>query len=483
MKLSLLVGLGCGARESALPKDQATEGCRVDGLSRAAECSTVEVLEDRTDPDSRKIPLRVVVVRARARVPASDPVFFLAGGPGQAATEAFPPLLVAYEDLTHDRDVVLVDIRGTGASTALDCDFGQTVQDQLNSEFDAAELERCHASLPGDSVHHTTRNVVADLEQVREGLAYDKVNLVGGSYGTRLALEYTRHHGDRVRTMVLDGVAPPQMAMPEGFAVDAQSAFDAAVGACAGEPACRAAFPDVAGDLDLVLSRLSNGPMAVELDHPRTGETIQITVDRAMFVGGLRGILYSPELTALLPLVLHRAAAGDLGPLLGQAVLFADSVGETMSVGLLLSMLCAEDLPRTDAKVQRVRDAETFLGTSVYDAMVRACEHWPHASEPENGGQPVVSDVPTMLLSGAVDPVTPPRWADIAAQTLSRSKHVVLPHLGHGTITRGCVPKMVTSFVKTADPIPADGESAADGECVAEIRRPPFFVDFAGPPH
>ena len=474
---TVALAAACRSEPQRAPATLALQSCRVEGLSRDALCGTHPVLEDRSNPEGRTIDLRVVVVPARGRAARPDPVFFLAGGPGQGATEAFPPLLAAYEELGRDRDIVLVDIRGTGSSSALDCEQPEDLAERLDPELHPEDLKACLAGLPGDPVQHTTRNAVEDLDEVRQALGYDQINLVGGSYGTRLGLEIARHHGDHVRAMVLDGVAPPQMALPEGFAVDAQAALGAAFGACADDAACHEAFPDPAADLQRTVEALDRGPVTVEATHPRTGEMFTVDLSRDMFAGGLRGVLYSTELTSLMPLALHQAARGEYAPFVAQSVVFADSMGDTMSTGLMLSILCAEDLPRIDEAAQRMKDAATFLGTMTYDVMREACELWPHAPLPETAGQPVESDVPTFLLSGAADPVTPPRWAELAAESLSRSTHVVVPNVGHGTLTRGCVPGLVTDFLDTADP------AAVDASCAEDVRRPPFFIDLAGPAH
>jgi pimeloyl-ACP methyl ester carboxylesterase len=472
-----LASVGCNQSAPRSTRAVALEPCHLDGLSKQALCGVVEVAENPEDPSSRMIPLRVAVIEASERKPEADSVWYLAGGPGQAATEAFPWVRGAFEDIGRDRDIVLVDIRGTGSSTALDCPTSDALQDLIGSPFDLDELAECLAQLPGDPVHHTTRNVVEDLDAVRAALGYEQINLVGGSYGTRLALEYARHHGERVRTLVLDGVAPPQMALPESFAVDAQAAFDALVADCEAEPACAKAFPNVAGDLDRALERLGEGEITIAVEHPRTGALEQITVDRAAVVGGLRGLLYVPQLSVLLPLLIHRAADGDLGPLLVQAAVFNGRMSDSMSGGLMLSILCAEDLPRIDAEVQRARDRATFLGSTSYDLLAQTCAHWPHAPLPETAGEPVHSDAPTLLLSGAVDPVTPPRWAELAAETLPNSIHVIAPNTGHGTMGIDCVADQIAAFIASADP------STVDGSCVEDIERPFFFIDFAGPSH
>lgn len=469
--------VGCRHQERRSTRSVTLAPCRLVGLSKGALCGVVEVSEDPDEPSSRTIPLRVAVIEATERKPEVDPVWLLAGGPGQAATEAFPAMIDELEEIGRHRDIVLVDIRGTGSSTALDCPASDALEDLIRAQLEPDELDKCLAGLPGEPVHHTTHNVVEDLDVVRAALGYEQINLIGGSYGTRLALEYTREHGEHVRTLVLDGVAPPQMALPEGFAVDAQVAFDTLVADCKADPACAKAFPDVAGDLDRALARIGDGEITVAIEHPRTGAIERLTVDRDAVVGGLRGILYVPQQSVLLPLLIHQAANGDFGPLLGQTAVFGDAMSDSMSTGLMLSILCAEDLPRIDPKAQWARDRATFLGPTVYELFAQACARWPHAPLPQTAGEPVHSDAPTVLLSGAIDPVTPPRWAELAAETLPNSIHVIVPNTGHGTMTIDCIPDQIARFIASADP------SAFDSSCVEDVERPYFFIDFAGPSH
>lgn len=473
----LACALGCKEPAAESARTVALEPCHLEGLSKQALCGVVEVSEDPEDPSSRMIPLRVAVIEAMERNAKPDSVWLLAGGPGQGAAEVFPPMLGAFDEMGRDRDIVLVDIRGTGSSTPLDCESSDKLVDQLRPQLDLDELHKCLAQLPGDPVHHTTRNVVEDLDAVRAALGYEQINLVGVSYGTRLALEYARHHGDRVRTLILDGVAPPQMALPEAYAVDAQAAFDALVADCKADPACAKAFPDVAGDLERALGRVGDGELMLTVEHPRTGVVEQVTINRALVVNGLRNLLYATRLSVLLPLLIHRAADGDLGPLIVQGAAFGGAMSDTMSTGLTLSILCAEDLPRIDPEAQRARDRATFLRSAAYENFARACESWTHAPLPETAGQPVHSDAPTLLLSGAVDPVTPPRWAELAAETLPNSIHVVVPNTGHGTHMIDCISDQMAAFIASADP------STVDGSCVDDIERPSFFIDFAGPSH
>lgn len=454
------------------------ESCRVAGLGRLAACGRWQVPENYDEPRGKTLDLKVIVVPATQRNALPDPIYLLAGGPGQAATEVFPAMIAQLGELNAQRDFVLVDIRGTGQSNAFDCDDAKTDttgQVEDFSKIDVEALEDCVAQLEVDPRNFSTRNVVRDLQAVRKALGHGPINLFGASYGTRLALEYARHHPKAIRSMILDGVVPPEMALPEGFAADAESAFAAMIERCQAKASCAAAFPDIRGDLDTLVQRFADGPIEITIDHPRTGQPQTYAVGRQGLLMALRGSFYSPELTALLPLALHRGARGELRHALGQFMVFAESMSSSMNPGMLASVVCSEDLPRIDAARHSEASRASFLGSAAYDTFATMCAHWPSTRAPEYAGQPVHSDIPTLLLSGRLDPVTPPRWAKLALQSLSRGHHIVVDAAAHGTLTRGCMPELAAQFVEQLD------AAQLDTSCIEDIPMPDFFIDFAGP--
>ena len=471
--LSLLaLAVGCSATEGPARK-LPLESCRVEGLGKPASCGVLERPEDPSAPDGPTVSLRVVVV------PAEDPsdrppVFLLAGGPGQAATRAWPPILQPFEPFIEGRDVVLVDQRGTGASRPLSCPQPESLAEKLRRDHSGQRVRDCLARLEADPVHYTTTVAADDLDAVRDALGYTTIDLVGGSYGTRAASVYLRQYPERVHAVVLDGLAPVDMALPAPFAQDGQRAFELLVADCDADPACRAAFGDVGALLDRVLDAVGEGKL-VRVNDPRSGERVEIPIDRDIVAGAVRGLLYQPGLAAVLPVTLERAAAGDFSPLVAQATLFSDALAEDLAEGMFLSVVCTEDVPFiTDDMVD---GKGSFLGTFIVDELRRACRVWPAAELPDGYREPVRSDVPVLLLSGALDPVTPPRWGEHVAQGLSNARHVIVPGTGHGTLYVGCVPQLVRTFFETGDPL------AVDAACVEDLRRPPFFIDTAGPPY
>lgn len=463
------------------------------GLSErlSAECGTLSVPEDPARPDGRAIDLRIAVLPAVSRRPEADPLFFLAGGPGQAATEAYPAIAAAFQRINQSRDIVLVDQRGTGGSNELTCgtptpDATATsgriaeVDPEIEGELDIEEVQRqaraCLDRLDADPRQYTTTIAMADLDQVREALGYEQVNLYGVSYGTRAALEYARRYPDRVRSMVLDGVLAPEVALGATAARDAQRAMDLILGRCEEDAACGAAFPNIREDFAALQAELTRAPMAVAFTDPTTGAPMSTTLDWPKAATAFRFLSYTPETAVLIPLLVDTTyRLRNPAPLTAQFTRITESLSDEISDGMHHSVVCAEDEPFFDATEIARDNRNAFLGDQVTEALAAACAAWPRGTIPEDFKTAVESEVPTLLLSGEADPVTPPEYADQVARTLPAGRHISVPAFGHGVATRGCVRRMITEFVETAD---AAGLAA---ECVGEIEAVPFFRSFNGP--
>lgn len=450
------------------------ERCGPGDRPSGAYCGKLEVFEDRAAGTGRKIALETVLLPAFSNDPAPDPVFFLVGGPGQAAAKLSGQIYPLFDGIRRRRDVVLVDQRGTGDSNGLDCEFeDDPFTEDFSSELIRRRFTECWAEWDADLRLYTTPIAMDDLDDVRQWLGYDQVNLVGGSYGTRAALVYLRRHEDRVRSVVLDGVAPTNMALPLYFARDAQQALDRLFEACTADPACAERYPNLSDTADRLLARLDE-PERVPAVHPRTGARVTPNISRDEVASSLTGMLYSPWLSALGPLAIEAAAGGNFGPLfaLGGA---NEQRGSEMSQGMFFSVMCSEDRRLLDPQSIKRETAATFLRDSLFRTRWGPCEYWPQGEAPPEYFEPVSSNKPTLLLSGALDPVTPPSWAEQAAATLSNSKSLVAQGVGHGVMGVGCGIKIIESFL--ADPRPA----AVDGSCLDEIERPPFFLSPVAP--
>jgi pimeloyl-ACP methyl ester carboxylesterase len=483
LALAALVLAGCAAPaavpEAAAPR-LALAPCRLSepGLTAstiAAECGTLTVPENRATPGGRTIELRVVVLRAISRNTAPDPLFLLAGGPGQAASEAFIAILPTLSQVGQTRDLVLVDQRGTGGSHPLACPSEAEGIEQNNDDPDDPAVQAwwrdCLARLDADPTQYTTAIAARDLDEVRAALGYERVNLLGVSYGTRAALTYLRLFPERVRALVLDGVVPPDMAIGAAMARDGQRALDLIFGACTADAACAAAFPDPAADLAALLERLAAEEPLVQLDDPFTGAPAEVRLSRELAAATIHGLSYAPETAALLPLLIHTARAGDLRPLAAQSLITSRQLADQIAVGMRSSVICAEDAPFYPAAPA----AEGYLGDVLTRALASACAIWPHGEADADARAPVASDVPALLLSGERDPVTPPQYGAAVAAGLPNSLHLVAAGQGHNIFFRGCIPGLVADFLS------AGGVAGLDTGCVERLEAPPFFTSFTGP--
>jgi pimeloyl-ACP methyl ester carboxylesterase len=437
-----------------------------------ALCTTLTVPEDRQHPEGRKIGLHVAWLRARASHPQPDALFFIAGGPGQASTEAFLEESAAFDRIRSERDIILVDQRGTGGSNRLDCP-------ELPSALPSADaaVQACLKQLPGDPRFYTTTVAVQDLEAVRTALGYKQLDLYGISYGTRVALQYLRAYPDSVRSVILDGVVPADLALGPDVSLDAQHALGLIFSRCDKDSACRQAFPDLAGGFTSLQKDLGKHAVSVALRDPLTGAPRTEDLDWDKVAGTIRLMSYQSETVALLPLLIHQAAVQhDYLPLMSDALLFQDEVDEGFAQGMNASVVCSEDAPFISDDAEHMRlEQDTYLGASTMDSMLRICKLWPRGVMDPDFKKPVVSDKPVLLLSGEDDPVTPPANAARAARTLPNSLSLVDPGQGHGNIFRGCVPRIAMDFVV------AGSVKGLDTACIKDMKPLSFFISFSGP--
>ena len=444
-----------------------------------AFCTRFPVPENRDDPKSRSIDLKVAIVKSDSTVPEKDMVVYLAGGPGQSATETFPQLATAFAPLQKHHDILVLDQRGTGGSHALSCPEVEKAQKgQENLPFDAArvkaDIAKCLAEVEktADPRYYTTTIAVADLEAVRQALGAPKFDLVGISYGTRMAQQYATAHPDAVRSIVLDSVAPNTLILGETFASDLERALKLQAEACLATPACKKAFGDWRKTLLELHAQLAVKPVEnVSFRDPRTNEPATRNVTGDTLAGLVHLFAYNAEASALLPLDVARAAKGDFTPLLGQTQIGEGDLSGNMNGGMQLSVMCSEDAPFLAA---RPGDAGTLLGTRPIERIQAACSVWPRGTVPKDFHQPFKSSIPTLILSGERDPVTPPRFAEEVLKGLSNGRVLELKGMGHGELMIGCMPKVVNQFVDKLDP------KQLDAECLKRIGPIPAFVNFNG---
>jgi pimeloyl-ACP methyl ester carboxylesterase len=457
------------------------EPCRIadlDGLvSTEARCGGFAVPEDPADPRGRKIRLAVAVVPAIATTAKRDPLVLIAGGPGQGSIQGYAPLLGAFAGIRRDRDLVLVDQRGTGGSNRLDCDMPEdALEGGETSPAELAMLAReCLPQLPGRAPFYTTSIAVQDLEAVRAALGYERLNLFGGSYGTRVAQHYARRFPEHTRAVVLDGVVPPALALVPNIAIESQRALEGVFARCAADRECDRRFPALASQFRKLDARLRRESVPVSLADPVTGESRMTRVTRAHLIAMARMLIYSPATASILPLVLHEAATnGDFAPLAAQAEMAGKDLERTISMGMHNSVVCAEDAPHFAEAVDRSALEETAMGPLMLDGMTAICGVWPRGPVDRDFAEPLDSAVPALLLSGEFDPATPAAWGALAAKGFRNGLHLVVPGQGHGQVRLPCVQKLLRAFID------AGSVAGLDTACVQAIRPAPFFLSFSG---
>ena len=450
--------------------------CRVGGLPHEVRCGIVERPLDPARPEGRRIDLHVLVVPSTAPHRLDDPVFFFAGGPGQSAIALAPRVMPWFARLARRRDIVFIDQRGTGRSAPLECarDDALPLAERIDVDRSIARLRDCRRRLEalpyGDLRQFTTPVAAADADAVRAALGAQQVNLVGASYGTRVALEVLRQFPAHVRRVVIDGVAPPDMALPESQAADAQTVLDALFADCDADPACRARHPSLAARWSAWLDGL---PREVTVVDPVSGAPTRVSLSRDAVAAAVRAPLYAPSFAAALPFAIGEALDGRATPLVGLAgSLGGGSRAGEVAQGMHFAVTCAEDAARPGAA------EPPGLGAAFVRPYREVCADWPRAELPPGFRGMPPSAAPVLAFSGTLDPVTPPRHGERVVQALGdvrqggRARHVVVPNAGHGVLGVGCASELMQHFVAAATQAEA---LALDATCLKRLPRPPAF--------
>ena len=395
-----------------------------------AECGAIRVFENRQTKQGRTIDVAFARWRAGSQ-PAGGAVFFLAGGPGAGGATVADSATGWASPLRSTLDLVVVDQRGTWFSNALHCARDIEAQPALafGHIFDPAWVRECRRLLErtADLRLYSTEFAAGDLDDVRAELGYERIGVYGGSYGTRLAQAYMRRYPDRTRAVVLDGALPFDATVPLGYAGSAQGSLDH----------LGKSHPKLPAEFARVLDRFQAGPIRTFVTPPGRSP-VPVLMSRGDFGYAVRGILYRPDQLNQLPGWISRAAAtGDLTPVAQRYWERALAFSRTFATGLHFSVLCSEDVAFIGDGEIVAAAAGTFLGRYVMDEYRNACALWPIVPAPAEFRKPVAVAVPTLLLSGAYDPVTPPAYADRIAASLTNARHLVSPTTAHGSVG-GC---------------------------------------------
>jgi pimeloyl-ACP methyl ester carboxylesterase len=465
LKSILLLGALLAA---TVPATAATRSCHLPGVEEALRCLTLPVPLEPGKPAT--LNLHVTIAPALRQGARPDPLFVLAGGPGEAGSDVLPLLSTAFRRVRATRDIVFIDQRGTGLSGKLECPSDVDEDAKLSEPEADAAMRRCIASSRAPFAAYTTAAAARDIEAVRRTLGYGQINLWGGSYGTRLAQAYARAYPAGVRTLTLDAVAAPDQVIPAGGR-DAQAALDQLFAQCAKDAACARAYPSLRGEFDALVGKLDAAPVKLNLPDPRTARQIDVTMTSAHLLDTVRNMLYSPADARRLPFLVHSARAGRWQPFVARRNLATDLSPEGSPATLMhLAVVCAEDMPRfTPALAES--DASPLTRT-LGDRLRGLCRAMNVPAVPYVA--PTRIAAPVLLLSGALDPVTPPRRAQDAARYMAKAQLLTAPNVGHGVSQLGCAPRLLRAFLDRPD-------AKVDGACLNEIPAPTFQLGSAGP--
>ncbi len=444
-----------------------------DGI--AAQCSTLQVPENRAQPDGRKIDLRIAWVPADEDADAhDDPVFLIAGGPGQSAVDSYSSLAPVFQGVLNQRDVILVDQRGTGGSNKLACDVDDERATKADDATNAREIQACIDTLSkrADLRQYGTTEAVADLDAVRAAIGAKQVNLYGVSYGTRVAQQYAMRHPQQTRSIVLDSVVPNSLHLTNIWARNLDDALALQFGVCTRDAQCKAKFGDPRAELGSVLDTLRKAPPQVTYRDPLSGEqkTDALTADEV--AGLVRMFAYMPAIASILPLQIHEAAQGRYAGLKALTSMLRTQMKDQMAMGMQLSVVCSEDSGQAPQAAQD--NSGTVLGNDIGDMMVKACALWPKGNVPADFHQPLTTPVPALVLEGQFDPVTPPRYGEEVAKSLPNGRLLVLNGQGHNVIAAGCMSRLFAKFIETAD------AKSLDAKCLDALSPTPSFIDYNG---
>ncbi|HEU0253236.1 MAG TPA: alpha/beta hydrolase [Pyrinomonadaceae bacterium] len=445
----------------------------------AAKCGTYQVFENRATKKGRMITMNIVVFPATGDKREPDPIFYFAGGPGSAATEDAQGIAQEFKTMREHRDLVFVDQRGSGGSHPLNCEMynPKDLQTYLGYFFPLDDVRKCRTQLEAkaDLKLYTTTIAMDDIDEVRAALGYEKINLFGGSYGTRAALTYLKRHGQNVRTATLQGVSPTDQFLPGDFAFQTERALQGVLAECYADEACNKAFPKLKEEVKAVLAQLIKGPVEVEIEKPKSKERVKVKLNRDLAAEAIRYMLYNPGAASRIPLMIHLAAENNFAPLAEAALMYRTILVGSGSNGMYLSITCAEDLPFIKPGEGERMAENTFLGDYRLRQQREACALWPRSTVEPDYAAPIRSDVPVLILTGEWDPVTPPSNGDRVAKTLTNSLHIVVPHGAHslgGLENIDCIVRIGQEFVERGT------TKGIDTSCVKTIRRRGFPLSF-----
>ncbi len=423
-------------------------------VTQSAECGNFLVKENPQNNSSRLISLNILRLPAINPMSQQDPLFIIAGGPGQSAVALAESFHQAFSDVRKNRDFIFLDQRGTGKSSPLNCEIESAKADEHSPVQQKVLLreaiQKCIEMHRDHAPYYTTNYAVADLDMIREAMGYKKINLWGGSYGSRVVLEYLRRYPTQARSGVIDGVAPVDIALPWFMERDVLAALTAINQQCVQAVECNRLYGDILQKAKEASELLHKTPVKVSIPHPRTQEQLVVSVDAESFASVIQLALYSRDLSTLLPQMIHNAFVGDY-QLVASLMNLAKAKNEAMKIsyGMHYAVVCNEDYPLY--KDKKAEESNVFLHAHSVQKYSEVCSQWPTAKLPSDYWQPFKSEIPVLILSGEVDPVTPPAWGALAKKSLKNATEIIAPG-GHHIVTQeGCITQLIAAFIERGD--------------------------------
>ncbi len=448
------------------------------------QCGYLTVPANYQDESQGSIRLAVAIFKSTGQSPTPDPLVMAQGGPGGSTIETYAQHM-GDSPLRADRDIVLFDQRGTLYSqpnlycTEIDDLTVQTIEQDLtpeeNNRLTLEAMQRCHDRLVQEQVNLSDYNSLEnadDIESLRQALGYTQINLYGVSYGTLLAQHFMRLHPTSLRSVVLDGVVPTET----NFVLNAAQTIDQSLtrlfDSCATDAACNAQFPHLEEVFFDVVKRLNEDPERIQIQDTDTGKVYpQAVINGETFQWFIFQLLYAGAIVPLIPHIIYDAKHGDFRTV--AAILPLLVFDRSMSIGMYYSVLCAEDADFTadEQNLEGIRPQIVELQEDQPQMLLDTCKIWQVSPLPAAVDDPVAANMPTLLLSGGFDPITPPQYAAAVAQNLPNSLNLVFPAGGHGQLLGGdCSDEIIRAFIN-------DPNTPPDSSCIQAAQKPVFVTN------
>ena len=459
--LVLLLSMGFVSAQGVV---ELTE-CLEEPFGFVTSCGFITLPQDYDYPDRGDVEIYYIQIKSPNLSPQLDPLVYLVGGPGSSGSQILLSSFQAYlRPFAVDRDIIVIDQRGTGYSTpSLYCQEAIFRLDEIlqstsdtHAEVVLDVLSECHSRLSKKDIQFATFNSESnahDIVNVLLSLGYDQWNLVGVSYGSRLALTMMRDYPQYLRSVILDSVYPPQADLYLDSYYSGERSLSVLFEACANDLKCNTQYPDLETVFHNVYNRLNEYPLTVGFNQARLG-ALQIELSGYRLYDWIFSWLYSVDSIRIIPRLLYELDAEDVSYTVRMGTTYESSL-ILLSLGMHYSVQCQEEyISNTQRDYAGIIESFPYLdGYLRYpvegmETVDQLCNLWQAKAQPDRANTAVISDVPTLLLTGNFDPITPPAYADLANETLSMSYNYVLPHVGHGVLrSETCAIDIALAFI------------------------------------